>query len=76
MRDPSQRPADATARMVALRHDPPPPSAEAREYRSTDCRMGTHATCTEGTPRRDPALGVSYQTCECGCHQRLRAVAS
>ncbi|KUL67250.1 hypothetical protein F0345_17260 [Streptomyces rutgersensis] len=41
----------------------------AAAYRSTACRVGTHAACTEASPSVAPVdLPVIYETCACPCH--------
>lgn len=41
-------------------------------YRSTACRIGTHAVCTESSPAPTPDdLPVIYEACDCSCHSAL-----
>ncbi|THC47818.1 hypothetical protein E7X58_26500 [Streptomyces sp. A1499] len=41
----------------------------AAAYRSTECRVGIHATCAEVSPSLAPVdLPVIYETCVCPCH--------
>lgn len=41
----------------------------AAAYRSTACRVGTHAACAEAAPSPAPVdLPVIYETCACPCH--------
>lgn len=40
----------------------------AAAYRSTACRVGTHATCAEASPLSPVDLPVIYETCVCPCH--------
>lgn len=41
----------------------------AVSYRSTDCRIGTHASCTESSPALvSDDLPVICEACDCPCH--------
>lgn len=43
--------------------------AAAAAYRSTACRVGTHAACAEASSSHGPVdLPVIYETCACPCH--------
>lgn len=43
--------------------------AAAAAYRSTACRVGTHAACADASPSLAPDdLPVIYETCVCPCH--------
>jgi hypothetical protein len=59
----------ALAEICARRYGP------ADGYRSADCRVGEHGSCTTGHVNPRTEDGVVIMACDCRCHRDTRVVA-